>query len=119
MRDDPASSSHGQLVAPVLQQFPLLHEHEEEVEHSQPGDLLRHLQDPDREANLSYLSHNTAKLLAVLTQEGGAPLINFLLAMAILPHEQSALPSTQPVQDWHFQDILWLPAREQEEWKKA
>ena len=39
--------------------------------------------------------------------------------MAILSHEQSALLSTQSVQDWHFQDILWLPTREGEEWKKA
>ena len=64
MRDIPASSSHGQLVAPVPQQFPPLQEHEgKEVEHPQPGDLSSHLQDPDRGANLSYLGHNTAKLL--------------------------------------------------------
>ena len=39
--------------------------------------------------------------------------------MAMPPHEQSTLPSTQSVRDWHFQDILQLPTREQEEWKKA
>ena len=39
--------------------------------------------------------------------------------MAIPPHEQSALLSTQSVQDWYFQDILRLPTREREEWKKA
>ena len=39
--------------------------------------------------------------------------------MAIPPHELSALPSTQSVRDWHFQDILRLPTREREEWKKA
>ena len=45
-------------------------------------------------------------------QEGGVPLINFLLAMVMPPYEQSTLLSTQSVQDWHFQDILWLPTRE-------
>ena len=45
--------------------------------------------------------------------------MNFLLAMVIPPHELSALPSTQSVRDWHFQDILWLLTREREEWKKA
>ena len=120
MKDVPVSSSRGQPVALVLQQFPPLREQEEEeAERPQPGDLSSHLQDPVRGANLSYLGHNTAKSLAVLTQEGGAPLINLLLAMVIPPHEQSALLSTQSVRDWHFQDILWLPTRGREEWKKA
>ena len=39
--------------------------------------------------------------------------------MAMPPHEQSTLLSTQSVRDWHFQDILRLPTREREEWKKA
>ena len=65
------------------------------------------------------LSYTGQKTLAQLCQEGGVPLINFLLAHAMPSHEQSTLPSTQSVRDWHFQDILWLPTREREEWKKA
>ena len=73
--------SCGQPVAPVPPQFPPLPEHgEEEEEHPQPGDLSSDLRDPTRGANLSYLGHNTTNSLLVLTQEGGAPLINFLLA---------------------------------------
>ena len=109
-----------QPVAPVPLPFPPLPEqNEEEEERPQPGDLSRDLQDPARGASLSYQGHTTANSLYVLTQEGGAPLINFLLTMAIPPHEQGALSSTQSVWDWHFQDILWLPTREREEWKKA
>ena len=33
--------------------------------------------------------------------------------------ERDALLSTQSVWDWHFQDVLHLPTREREEWKKA
>ena len=81
---------------------------------------------PDEDYGLEYLpetagvattmSYMGQKTLAQLFQEGGVPLINFSLAMAMPPHEQSTLPSTQSVWDWHFQDILWLPTRE---WKKA
>ena len=54
-----------------------------------------------------------------MAQEGGAPLINFLLTKAIPPHECDALLSTQSVQDWTFQDILQLPIAERKEWKAA
>ena len=119
IRNVPAFSC-GQPVAPVQWQFPPAPERVvEEDECPLPGNLLRDLQDLDRGANLSYLGHHTPQSLLVLTQEGGVPLINFLVAMAIPPHEQSTLLSTQSVQDWHFQDILRLPTREQEEWKKA
>ena len=58
--------------------------------------------------------------LAIACQEGGAPLIKFLLACAIpLADERDALLSTHSVLDWHFQDVLRLPTREREEWKKA
>ena len=60
-------------------------------------------------------SYTGQKTLAQLCQEGGVPLINFLLAHPMPSHEQSTLPSTQSVRDWHFQDILRLPTREQEE----
>ena len=60
-------------------------------------------------------SYTGQKTLAQLCQEGRVLLINFLLAHAMPSHEQSTLPSTQSVRDWHFQDILWLPTREQEE----
>ena len=56
---------------------------------------------------------------AVMAQEGGAPLINFLLAQAIPPNECDALLSTQSVRDWSFQDILRLPIAERKEWKAA
>ena len=58
-------------------------------------------------------------LTAVMAQEGGAPLINFLLAKAIPPNECDALLSTQSVRDWSFQDILRLPIVERKEWKAA
>ena len=84
---------------------------------------------PDEDDGLEYLtetaevattmSYMGQKTLDQLCQEGGVPLINFLLAMAMPPHEQRTIPSTQSVRDWHFQDILRLPTREQEEWKKA
>ena len=77
---------------------------------------------PNEEPDLKYLpetagvaitmSYMGQKMLAQLCQEGGVPLINFLLTMAMPPHEQCTLPSTQSVQDWHFQDILRLPTRE-------
>ena len=77
---------------------------------------------PDEDNGLEYLtetaevattmSYTGQKMLAQLCQEGGVPLINFLLAMAMPPHEKSTLPSTQSVWDWHFQDILRLPTRE-------
>ena len=62
---------------------------------------------PDEEKGLEYLpktagvatmmSYMGQKTLAQLCQEGGVLLINFLLAMAMPPHEQSTLPSTQSV----------------------
>ena len=77
---------------------------------------------PDEECGLEYLpetlgvattmSYMGQTTLAQLCQEGGVLLINFLLAMAMPPHEQRTLPSTQSVWDWHFQDILRLPTRE-------
>ena len=80
---------------------------------------------PDEDNGLEYLTETAEvattmkytgqKTLAQLCQEGGVPLINFLLAMAMPPHEKSTLPSPQSVQDWHFKDILWLPTREREE----
>ena len=95
----------GPPVTPVPQPFPPpfppAWENEEE-ERPQPGNLFSDLQGLAEGANLSYLGHSSADLLLVATQEGGAPLIIFLLAMAIPPHEQGALSSTQSVQDWHF-----------------
>ena len=64
---------------------------------------------PNEEPDLKYLpetagvattaSYMGQKTLAQLCQEGGVPLIVFLLAMAMPPHKQSTLPSTQSVQD--------------------
>ena len=77
---------------------------------------------PDEDDGLEYLtehagvattfSYTGQKTLAQLCQEGGVPLINFLLVHVMPSHEQSTLPSTQSVWDWHFQDILQLPTRE-------
>ena len=57
---------------------------------------------PDEDDGLEYLtesaevatmmSYTGQKTLAQLCQEGGVPLINFLLAMAMPPHEKSTLP---------------------------
>ena len=84
---------------------------------------------PNEDNGLEYLTETAEvattmssmgqRTLAQLCQEGGVPLVIFLLAMVMPPHEQSTLPSTQSVRDWHFQDILQLPTREREEWKKA
>ena len=74
---------------------------------------------PETAGVATTISYMGQKTLAQLCQEGGVPLINFLLALAMPSHEQSTLLSTQSVRDWHFQDILWLPTREREEWKKA
>ena len=84
---------------------------------------------PDEDYGLKYapehagvataFSYMGQKMLAQLCQEGGVLLINFLLALAMPSHEQSTIPSTQSVRDWHFQDILRLLTREREEWKKA
>ena len=74
---------------------------------------------PEHVGIATTFSYTGQKTLAQLCQEGGVPLINFLLAHTMPSHEQSTLPSTQSVRDWHFQDILQLPTREQEEWKKA
>ena len=59
---------------------------------------------PDEDYGLEYapehvgaaimLSYMGQKTLAQLCQEGGVPLINFLLAHAMPSHEQSTLPST-------------------------
>ena len=70
---------------------------------------------PEHAGVATMISYTGQKTLAQLCQEGGVPLINFLLANAMPSHEQSTLPSTQAVRDWHFQDILQLPTREQEE----
>ena len=82
---------------------------------------------PDQQDNTDdiYVSRSfpprcySGQKLAKACQEGGAPLINFLLAQAIPPNERDALLSTQSVRDWSFQDILHLPIVEREEWKKA
>ena len=75
---------------------------------------------PDEHVGIATtFSYTGQKTLAQLCQEGGVPLINFLLVHAMPSHEQSTLPSTQSVRDWQIQDILQLPTREREEWKKA
>ena len=84
---------------------------------------------PDEDDGLEYLtetaevatvmSYMGQKMLAQHCQEGGVPLINFLLAMALPPHEKSTLLSTHSVQDWHFQDILWLLGNERNGRKPA
>ena len=74
---------------------------------------------PEHAGIATTFSYTGQKTLAQLCQEGGVSLINFLLTQAMPSHEQSTLSSTQSVRDWHFQDILRLPTREREEWKKA
>jgi hypothetical protein len=65
--------------------------------------------------------HNLLLTMDVV-QEGGAPLINFLLARAIHPDNEvdKSLPRLRTdVRDWHFRDILKLPRVQKEEWKTA
>ena len=77
-------------------------------------DDLKYVPDYENEhaGMATTFSYTGQKTLAQLCQEGGVPLINFLLVHAMPSHEQSTLPSTQSVRDWHFQDILQLPTRE-------
>ena len=61
-------------------------------------------------------------ILPHLAHEGGAPLINFLLAKAISPEDEpdkSLPPAISRVREWHYQDILQLPKAQKEEWKTA
>ena len=84
---------------------------------------------PDEDDGLEYLtetaevatmmSYMGQKMLTQLCQEGGVPLIIFLLTMVMPPHEKSTLLSTHSVQDWHFQDILWLLGNERNGRKPA
>lgn len=71
-------------------------------------------------ASLHYQDHELD--LHHLAQEGGAPLINFLLAKAIQSdneHDKSLPPATSTVREWQFRDILQLPKAQKEEWKAA
>ena len=61
-------------------------------------------------------------ILPRLAQEGGAPLISFLLAKAIPSDNEEGKtlpPTTSEVRSWQYQDILQLPKVQKEEWKKA
>ena len=66
-------------------------------------------------------SYTGQKPLADICKDGGAPLINLLLAKAITPGFEldKSLPNAArtDVRDWHFQDILKLPKAQMEEWK--
>ena len=106
--ENPAQAEREEtLVAPDL--LPEVPEKDDDLEYV-----------PDEHAGIATTSSYIGqKMLAQLCQEGRVPLINFLLAHAVPSHELSTLLSTQSVRDWHFQDILRLPTREQEEWKKA
>lgn len=55
--------------------------------------------------------------LAKLAQEGGVGLMNYLLAKAVADKEP--LPNTSSPREWTFRDILRMPNKLQEEWKKA
>ena len=99
---NPAQASQEELVA--LGPFPEVLEFPEEDE-----GLVYLTETVEVATMLSYVGQ---KSLAQLCQEGGVPLVNFLLAMVMPSHKKSTLPSTQSVRDWHFQDILWLPTRE-------
>ena len=61
-------------------------------------------------------------ILPRLAQEGGAPLISFLLVKAIPSDNDKGKtlpPSTSEVRSWQYQDILRLPKAQKEEWKKV
>jgi len=60
---------------------------------------------------------DTESQLAKLAQEGGVGLINYLLAKAVADDEP--LPNTPSPREWTFRDILRMPNKLQEEWKKA
>lgn len=62
--------------------------------------------------SLCYQDHELT--LQCLAQEGGAPLINFLLAKATpsdYEHDKTLLPATSKVREWQFRDILQLRRR--------
>ena len=52
-------------------------------------------------------------VIAKLCQEGGVPMIHYLVSKAISPTEKS-----HP-RDWTYSDILRLPKEEQHEWRQA
>ena len=79
---------------------------------------------PETEPSVRLLHHQDPELtLSSLVQEGGAPLINFLLAKAIPSVDEldKSFPTAAQtnVRAWQFQDILQLPKAQKEEWKTA
>ena len=60
---------------------------------------------------------DTESQLAKLAQEGGVGLMNYLLAKAVANNEP--LSNTSSPREWTFHDILHMPNKLQEEWKKA
>ena len=76
--------------------------------------------DPWNAGSLRY--QDPELILPRLAQEGGAPLISFLLVKAIPSENEEGKtlpPATSEVRSWQYQDILWLPKVQKEEWKKA
>ena len=85
-----------------------------------PSDYIDPPIDGPSAGSLSY--QDPELILHHLAQEGGAPLISFLLAKAIPSdnEEGKTLPlATSEVRSWQYQDILQLPKAQKEEWKKA
>ena len=121
LRGNPVPSQPGPQVAPDPSQQPGPSSTQRQATPPPLGRVpTPHDDKEDQDANcISYLGCPVSILTAAMAQEGGAPLINFLLAKAIPPNERDALLSTQSVRDWTFQDILWLPIVECKEWKAA
>jgi hypothetical protein len=120
MGDNPGQSQQDSPVAPE----PL---HEEDPEdQAGPSGWGSPPSPPDDMPDIYRLSpvnsYTGQKSFAVMCQEGGAPLINFLLAHAIpseSERDKSLPPAVTRIREWQYQDILQLPKAQKEEWKKA
>ena len=86
------------------------------------------LRDRELYYNIATRLTDTAVTDNRLVQDGGAGLIKNLLSCAVnydgstslLSHQQSDIrPNVKSVREWHFKDLLRLPAAEMEKWKTA
>jgi len=77
---------------------------------------LRSQEDSEAQEGSDQQSDSDAQL-AKLAQEGGVGLMNYLLTKAVA--DKKPLLNTSSPREWTFRDILRMPNKLQEEWKKA
>ena len=67
-------------------------------------------------SRLSTSSSYYSDKMAQLSQEGRVAFMNFLLATAVPPHENS-LPLPSNVKEWQISDIMHMKPQDKKEWK--